>query len=297
MYEKFINLPGISTKHLENYAASLYFSQEYLKSLDEIKKVLQTDPNDFIMKRLEFYNHFDLGNVETALKLGTGFFASKGEKDEYIAQDYIYYANLLSKNKQDLEAIEYYKKAIELDSTKVEFYKEISTAYEKLEEYVEGIAYFQKYMDATENPKVSEYYSFGRSYYQAGTQMGVKGDTIAQKDYLQKADSLFNIVTEKNSESYLGYIWRARSLASLDPELAQGLAKSLYENTLEVLLKDTDAIDKRKKELTECYQYLGNYYYLNKDKENTMLYFNKMLEINPENKEMEKVIKELFKTL
>ncbi|MDR2626618.1 MAG: hypothetical protein LBC40_01120, partial [Dysgonamonadaceae bacterium] len=295
MYEKFINLPGISTKHLENYAASLYFSKEYLRSLDEIKKVLQTDPNDFVMRRLEFYNHFDLGNAKTALALGNKFFTSKEEKDEYIAQDYIYYANLLSKNKQDLEAINAYKKAVELDSTKIEFYKEISTSYERLENYADAIAYFQKYMDATESPKVSEYYSFGRSYYQAGTQMGVKGDTIAQKEYLQKADSLFNIVTKKNSDSHLGYIWRARSVASLDPELTEGAAKPLYEKALEVLLKDADAADKRRKELTECYQYLGNYYYLNKDKENTLLYFNKMLEINPTNKEMEKVVKELFK--
>jgi tetratricopeptide (TPR) repeat protein len=294
MYEKFVDLPGISTKDLEKYATVLYFSQEYTKSLGEIKKVLQSDPENFIMRRLEFYNHFDLGNDAMALGLGAKFFASKETKDEYIAQDYVSYAKLLSKNKQDLNAVEYYKKALELDSTKVDLYKDISTAYEKAENYADAIAFYQKYMDRTESPKVSEYYSFGRSYYQAGTQSGAAGDTIAQREYLLKADSLFAIVTEKNGDSYLGYIWRARSLASLDPELTLALAKPLYEQVLEKLLSDKD-VDKRKKELTECYMYLGNYYYLNKDKENTLLNFNKVLELNPENSEMKKVVGELFK--
>ncbi|MDR1121043.1 MAG: hypothetical protein LBM08_09005, partial [Dysgonamonadaceae bacterium] len=294
VYEKFVDLPGISSKHLEKYATVLYFSQEYQKSLDEIQKVLQTDPNNFIMRRLEFYNHYDLGHTETALELGAKFTASKGEKDEYIKQDYISYAKLLNKNKQGLEAVVYYRKALELDSTEVELYKEIASAYEKAENYVEAIAAQQQYMERIEEPKASEYYSFGRTYYQAGTQMGVNGDTIAQKEYLLKADSLFAIVTEKNNDSYLGYIWRARSLASLDPELIDALAKPLYEQTLEILLQDAD-VDKRKKELTECYMYLGNYYYLNKDKENTLVNFNKVLELNPTNLEMKKVVEELYK--
>lgn len=292
VYEKIINEPGINTKDIEKYATVLYFSQEYLKSLEQINSVLKKDPNNFIMRRLEFYNNIDLGNDQEALALGEKFFTSKGEKDEYIEQDYSSYAKLLTKNKQDAAAIPFYEKALKIDSTKVEFYKEISSAYEKTEKYDEAIASYQKYMDLLEKPNPSDYYNFGRSYYNAGTQKGIQGDTVAQKAYLNKADSLFTEVTVLNPDSYLGFIYKARTLSSLDPEFTLGLAKPAYEQTLEkVLAVNEDG--KRGRELTECYMYLANYYYLNKDKTKALEYFNKALELNPNNEQLKKAIKEL----
>lgn len=291
-YEKFINEPGIPTKEIEKYATVLYFTQNYQQSLDKVQYALKVNPNNFVMKRIEMYNNFELGNFDKTLGLGQAFFNSKGEKDEYISQDYIVYGRTLQKAKQDSLAIIYLVKAIELDNTKSELYKEISSSYEKSEQYDKAIEFFQKYMDSLEKPNPSDYYMFGRTYYQAGSQMGLQGDTIAKREYMLKADKLFEEVTVQNSDSHLGYQWRARSLASLDPDLTQGLAKPLYELTLEKLLAANED-GKRNRDLIECYMYLGNYYYLKEDKAQAIENFKKALELNPANKELEEAIKNL----
>ena len=39
--------------------------------------------------------------------------------------------------------------------------------------------------------------------------------------------------------------------------------------------------DKYRKELAECYRYLGYYYYLRQEMDCSKLYWNKLLDINP----------------
>ena len=42
--------------------------------------------------------------------------------------------------------------------------------------------------------------------------------------------------------------------------------------------------DKYRKELSECYRYLGYYYYLKQDMDSSKLYWNKILDIAPTDK-------------
>ena len=71
----------------------------------------------------------------------------------------------------------------------------------------------------------------------------------------------------------MGYFWRARVNAILDPNTELGLAKPYYEKVVEILEKTNTA--ERKKEMIEAYQYLGYYYYLKEDMTNSLIYFNK----------------------
>ncbi len=294
-YEKYIKEPGISIKDIEKYATVLYFSGEYAQSIEQVRMALKADPNNFIMKRIQLYNNFELGNEEIALEQAKNFFASKKEKDEYIGQDYLTYGKLLQKNKLDIEAIPYLEKAIELDSTKIDLYKDMASAYEKIEQYDKGIEYFQKYMDATPEPKTSDYYMFGRSFYQAGMQMDVQGDTIKKKEYLTKADEMFKEVTVQNADSYLGFQWRARTMSVMEEDPKTGLAKPMYEETLQKLLAVNED-GKRNKDVTECYMYLGNYYYLNNDKAKAIECFEKVLAINPDDLNLKKAVEDLKKS-
>ena len=96
-----------------------------------------------------------------------------------------------------------------------------------------------------------------------------------------KADSIFGDFSIRYPEHYMGYFWRARVNAILDPETETGLAKPYYEKVAEILEKTNNA--ERKKEMIEAYQYLGYYYYLKEDKSNSLIYFNKIIAIDPNN--------------
>lgn len=121
--------------------------------------------------------------------------------------------------------------------------------------------------------------------------------------YLLKADTMFQVVVERSPTDYRGYLWRSRAAAVRDPELKEGLAKPLYEETLTVLDQDPSNKEKAatKRVYIEAYKYLGYYNYLqttNPAKKNEAIaatkdYWNKMLELDPGNTEILEALKTL----
>ncbi|MDR0546342.1 MAG: tetratricopeptide repeat protein, partial [Dysgonamonadaceae bacterium] len=150
-YEKFISIPGVPVLQHERYAQLLYFTKQYQKSLDRIAYVLQHDPNNPVMHRLQGYNHFELGETAlTAQELEQ--FLANNPVDKHIYLDYITYGRALVKEKQPEKAIEVLLKAAELDPSKSEVYKELTTAYENQKNYPEAIKYYQKYFETEQSP-------------------------------------------------------------------------------------------------------------------------------------------------
>ena len=96
--------------------------------------------------------------------------------------------------------------------------------------------------------------------------------------------------------SYLGYQWRARALAALDPESTQGSAKPDYEKAL-AMLEQKNEPKKYSNDLIEAYRYLGYFHFLQYDavkkngdaetkekaKNESLAYWQKVLLLDPNN--------------
>jgi len=118
--------------------------------------------------------------------------------------------------------------------------------------------------------------------------------------YFMKADTSLGTVISKSPQSHLGYFWRARVNALLDPETEKGLARPYYQKADSIMSTNPT---KFKKELIESYQYLGYYFYLKaekdkadaklvkEDNENSKTYWNKLLAIDPENAKAKEALK------
>jgi tetratricopeptide (TPR) repeat protein len=111
----------------------------------------------------------------------------------------------------------------------------------------------------------------------------------AVKYYLNQADKAFSKVIEIAPESYQGYLWKARTNSLLDPDSENGLAKPHYEKLLELISEREDL----KTTIIEAYQYLGFYYYIKNDKTNSLLYWNKILELDPEHATAKEAVKQI----
>ena len=72
------------------------------------------------------------------------------------------------------------------------------------------------------------------------------------------------MVAKLNPEYAGSYIWKGRIQSILDPEALTTGAKEQYEKALLILEKADEA--KNKKQIVECYKYLGSYYYLAYDR-------------------------------
>ena len=242
----------------------------------------------------------------------------------FIARDYLVYGDVFSVQKKYAEAALQYQKALGCDSTNVDIIKKLSDVYDRQNDYENAILYYKKYMeaDAEKNQRTMNFYNLGQLHYSAGIAAASEFQKLAGENakklsdearaakekadaYLLYADTLFAIVAEKAPEDVRGYIWRARSAFGRDQDLKLGLAKPFYLQTLEILDKDPANKEKKatRRYYTECYNYLANYYYLKTTDldatvqrnavKNARLYWSKMLELDPNNKD----IKEMLDTL
>jgi tetratricopeptide (TPR) repeat protein len=300
-YEKFISIPGVPLLQHERYARLLYFTNQYEKSLREIDRLLQENPNNPVMNRLKAYNNYKLENNALALAEMADFLQNN-PADKHIYPDYITYGRLLLKEKQPESAIDAFLKAAALDPEKSEVYKELVNAYEALNNYPEAINQYEKYFAIEKSPVVFDYFYYGQANYSAASKYidaeyleapvdpeQKALDDEAFKSYIEKGNSAFSEVISRSPESYIGYLWRARLNSFVDVKeqkakgsAMQGAAKPFYEETLTVMLA-TNEDGKRNNEIIEAYRYLASYYLLLDDKINAGDYFKKILEIEPDN--------------
>lgn len=276
------------------YSYALHFNKDFKKSLEELKALIPSNPDKPVLKRLMAYNLNETLEYKYGLETIKDFFNSVKDSG-IISSDYKYYAFMLQKDGQDSLAIINFLKAMETSTTPLEFYKEIALSYEKMKKYKEAAAYFKKHVLAGKNIVPADLLYWGRDLYFASgaiDSVAIALDStriIEKRNLYLEADSVFGDFSVRYPEHYMGYFWRARVNAVLDPETETGLAKPYYEKVAE-LLEKTNAAE-RKKEMIEAYQYLGYYYYLKEDIPNSLIYFNKIIVLEPNNSVAQDAIK------
>jgi len=297
-YEKFIAIPGVPLLQQERYAQLLFFTEQYEKALAQIQYVLSKDPNNLVMKRLEAYNNFRLGNYDEGYKQITEFLKEM-PKDRHIYQDYMYYGQLALKKKQPKEALDAFQKAIEMDSTKTDIYKQAATAALNSGLYPEAVQYYEKYFKVDPSADASDYYTYGQvclsaaAYYiDPGNEASVTTpDSLAAyeaafKSFVQKGDDAFAEVSKRKPDLQYGYMGRANINALLDKydgdkgRKVVGYAKPLYEQALTVMLNNNSDGSKNKDIIT-AYHYLISYYSISNDSNSVIEYSKKILDIDP----------------
>ncbi len=280
-YDTYMTNGTPSETDFARYATLLYLNKNYEKSKSIADRGLSVNPDNHVMKRLAMYNDDELKKYSEGLEIANKFFTNANDSD-LVYLDYVYYGRLLaSTNKYD-EALTQYQKAITMDEQHPDLYKEMSGIYEKKRDFSNAISYYKKYIDGLEGKEdPSELFSYGRLNYYAASD---STDKAKQQLYLDEADNIFSKVAEKVPDNYLGSFWRARVNSLKDPETSQGLAKPYYEAALAILEKNPNSATSFKSQIIECNSYLGYYYYVKGDNAQSKLYWNKILEIDPQNK-------------
>ena len=261
-YSNFAMGPTATEEDLVKYAFALFLNHDFEKSLEVANMGLKKNARHAAFNRLAMYNYTDLKRFDEAIKAADAFF-TQSDKADYSYLDYMYYGHLLDALKRYDEAVGQYEKAIQLDPTKTDLYKNISTAYEQKNDYKKAISAYQKYYSSLdkEHQTPDLQFQFGRLYYGAGTQTdSLTINAEERKQALMAADSVFHTIAEAAPESYLGNFWRARANSALDPETTLGLAKPFYEEVAALLESKNDP--HYNSALIECYSYLGYYYLL-----------------------------------
>ena len=287
-YEKCISSVCCSTREQTRYATVLFYYGDYKHSLEVARQVAELEPQNQVVQRLMMYNSYALKAYREGLAQAEKFFQSVSPED-IIGQDYWYYGRLLKATEAYEQAIPWLKKSLQLDSANTQIYREIATSWEKLNCYDSAAVYYSGLIAlGGKELTLADYFKLGQCHYLASAEADSSAAGIKHRnEHLRLADSIFGYVAAQKPDSYLGNFWRARVNSALDPETEQGLARPYYQAAAQILEKDTR---KKLKLIIECYSYLGYYYYLQKDIPESKTYWNKILNLQPENEVARKAI-------
>ncbi|MDR1763798.1 MAG: tetratricopeptide repeat protein [Dysgonamonadaceae bacterium] len=304
-YEKAITVPGAPLEVNERYAQSLYFDKQYDKSQAQIQNVLAKDPNNAVMHRLEAYTDYELGNYEGGLKKMEDFLSSVAI-ERHIYLDYLTMAQYYEQQKQYDKAVESFKKALELDQTKTELYKNMADAASSGGDYDNAIKYFEKYFELNTNYSPYDLYMYAdlcsnaagkcvNNYNTSLTPEQTAKNDAELKIYADKVIKANTDLIERAPDSYLGYYGRAKIYSTLDVYNLKktgkmtGIAKPYYEEALKVLLANNEE-GKLNRYIIDAYNYFSVCAISDDDKPTVIDYNKKILDVDPNNKDARDIL-------
>lgn len=270
-------------------AKYLFLSKDYEKAVFEIEDLLAINPSTCILHRLLAYSYFELKNNSEALKHMEMFLScSATSGDKIIGDDHRYYGKILLATKDSantVKSLDELKIALDMDTTKLDVYGSIAEAHLKMKNYDDAVKILQRKLRIVKEPSANDMFKIGQAFY---AKAGAFKDSVS----FVKADSCFKLVTEKTPDFVLGHVYRARANAGLDPETKTGLAKPFYEAV--VAIADLDPV-KNKASLIEANYYLAYLCFNKQEKAKGIENIDKVLVMDPENKNAQNLKKLLEK--
>ncbi len=272
-FEKYLELSNAISAKVK-YLSVLLELKDYTAAIPVALEIKQADPNRNDISRALAYCYFETKNYAKALEYMELFFAN-AKPEKIINSDYVYYGDILSKNKKDSLAILQYTKVLELDSTAYEMYSNIAESHKSMKNNEKAVEWYNK-KKVLGKMTVVDWYKFGMLYY------NIAAVSMQEADW-KMADTIFAEITSTRPDFMGGksHLWRGRCNSNLDTDLSKGLANIHYQNYIQIAVADSV---KNAKDLIEAYDYFQYYYLKNKDYCNAKLYVERILWTDPEGK-------------
>lgn len=265
-YKTYISLNDNDKKIKEAYSGFLYQLKEYERAINEINGFISTDTNNFVYYKILAYCYLDSKNPKDAQTVMSKFW-SKVPADKVQGLDYTYAGKIANANGDTANAVKYMRKAVEMDTANADILSEYSVILYNTKRYNEAISSLNKRVSMTKPATNLDYYYLGRAYYNCNQWV--------------LADSAFSNLIKIQNNWADAYLWRARCNYELEQPKIKGLAYVYYQKYAELASVNPE---KYKSNLETAYFYMGIVNLLNNDKESAKTNFNKVLEINPNNK-------------
>lgn len=282
--EKFIANTDHTIQHDYRMTDMYYLTGDYDRAITGALKLIDTEKEKAQPRlyKLMAYSAMKSKDTLKALEYANQYF-SKEQPVKLIAADFELKA-ILTEAQPGAEkgAIDYYSIAAEMDTlvaNKIKYATAIIKLTKKADMISKHAYWLGKLYQWKEKTNNIDLFNWGLAHYTAA-------------EYLQ-SDSVFTLYTERYPEDIFGHYWRAQANAAIDTALAQGLAVPHYIKVTEIGEKDKE---KNKKMLLKAYGYLGGYEAnIRKDYVQSLMWFEKFLELDDENADAKRYAETLRK--
>lgn len=266
----------------------LYLNKRYDSAIAMAKSTLAGLPADSMprLHKLMAYSYTGLKDTASALTSMITYFAQEDDS-HFVVKDYELMADLYNATpgKED-SALVFYQTAVTkiTDSAALyTYYKKLSDLYKEKKDNANQAIWLGRYY--TNNAKATniDLFNWGIAHFKA--------------EQYDMADTVFGQYIGKYPEQSFGYYWRARANSLKDSAMEKGLAIQHYNNLIEKLENDSaNATATTKKWLVEAYGYIAAYETnQEKDYADAIGHLQKILEIDPANKDAQNYISILEK--
>ena len=268
---------------LTNFALDYFLKGEFDKSLEIAQFGNQKFPRNPALNRISFFDLTNLKRYPEALNYADKLF-NQSDSTKITESDYLYYGYAYLGNKEYDKAIDMFNKSLEENkdnnADKSDALKNIANAYNEKGDFTNATATYDKYLKSLKQITAVDYNTLA-TMYMAQTE---KLTGTAQKEAYDKADGVYAEMAEKfPSAADFATYQRAHIGFALDPETKTGAAKPHYEKLIEIIKGHTEKGNRDDERLIEAYRYLGYYYMLKNDNATAKGYWEKVLELDPEN--------------
>lgn len=280
-----VDLNKMEDYQIAGYATDCFLTDKYEKSLEIVKFGKTKFPRNAGINRLLLFNNTQLKNYDEALAAANDLF-NASDSAHIGENDYFYYGNAYYGKEMYDEAIDMFQKTIAHNpDNKVlvkDGQKKISDAYSAKGDLENAVAAYDKYLACLDKVTALDLYNKAKMYM---NQVDKVTDPAEKEKLLLTADGVFAKMAEADASNAIFATYnRAHIGFTLDPETKTGAAKPHYEKLVELILAEAANGGKPDNtRLVEAYRYLGYYYLLQDDKATADGYWNKILEIDPEN--------------
>ena len=267
-------------------AEKYYDGNQFTKAAEQ---VLAKDPDNEYMQRMVMLNKAALKDFAGADEAAKKLFAHPGAK--FTATDYTTYGEILAELKRPEEAVAAYTKAYELNPEKnKQILVDLSSMFTELEDYQKAAEYMQKYVDAGD-ASLNDYFILSNRYKNLGVSLpeGSPERIAAANNGIKYVDMAIESAANKGPlYRNKATLMMVRDGSEITPELVE-----TYQQMLAAYDEDPANKEKYRDAYKSAYNNLANYYLKAGDKEQARAYFEKFLEIDPENEALRDYLKKM----
>lgn len=289
-YGKYIKNPNHFQGDEQRYSGLLYFGKKYQESLDVANQVLAADPNNEYMQRMVMLNKAALKDFAGAEEAAQKLFSHANAK--FTATDYSTHGDILGELDRPQEAIEAYVKAYEMNPEKnKQMLAEISSMYNDLENDQKAVEYMQKFVDAGD-ATLNDYFILSNRYKNLGLSLPEGSPERAEA----ANNGIKNIDIAIEGAANKGPLYRNKATLLMIRDGAENTTPELID-TYKAMIAAYDEDPANKEKYADAYKMaytrMGSYYMQQDDNAQAREYFQKVLEMDPENAPVKEVMKKL----
>lgn len=289
-YGKYIKNPNHFQGDEQRYSGLLYFGKKYQESLDVANQVLAADPENEYMQRMVMLNKAALKDFAGAEEAAQKLFSHAGAK--FTATDYSTHGDILGELGRPQDAIDAYVKAYEMNPEKnKQMLAEISSMYNDLENDQKAVEYMQKFVDAGD-ATLNDYFILSNRYKNLGLSLPEGSPERAEA----ATNGIKNIDLAIEGAANKGPLYRNKATLLMIRDGAENTTPELID-TYKAMIAAYDEDPANKEKYADAYKMaytrMGSYYMQQGDNAQAREYFQKVLEMDPENAPVKEVMKKL----